>query len=299
MIDPFDPVSATAPGANGSPAQSPPSVEALLFGAGAISADQLGELVRDAVLSERPVAALALERGFANAEMLKTLFANAGVDVSLAEIVGEEAAPVEVAAPAPLEPVAPPLAQPPLDSAPVQVPVPSPVVRASEPVASAIEHPEAFDPPAPSGFEPPAVIHLAPRTTAAESSAPAPPVAPAVPPPVVLAPPIVPSVSLDERVRAAVARAAEGASPEPLPAAAEEAVRPEPAEAGAAFSVLVRLQSGEQVAVDKVGSFERAADLARTLAGRFATAGEWPFVAGRCIRPDAVVSIDVERALEG
>lgn len=66
----------------------------------------------------------------------------------------------------------------------------------------------------------------------------------------------------------------------------------------ATFGVLVRLQTGEQLAVQSASSFEDAVEQAQSLAGRFSRAGEWPFIAGRCIRPEAVVSIDIERSLE-
>jgi hypothetical protein len=62
--------------------------------------------------------------------------------------------------------------------------------------------------------------------------------------------------------------------------------------------VFVRLTSGERV---DVGSFEsldqakeRGAEIARTLASE---SPEWPFVAGRFLRPDTIVSVDVEPEL--
>lgn len=85
------------------------------------------------------------------------------------------------------------------------------------------------------------------------------------------------------------------ADPEPTPAP------PPPAAAqptGQRVKVLVRLTSGERVDAGSFGSLdqakERGAEIARTLA---ADAPEWPFVAGRFLRPDTIVSLDVEPEL--
>lgn len=85
------------------------------------------------------------------------------------------------------------------------------------------------------------------------------------------------------------------AEPEPEPAP------PPPAAAqptGQRVKVFVRLASGERVDAGSFGSLDQAkeqgAEIARTLA---ADAPEWPFVAGRFLRPDTIVSLDVEPEL--
>jgi hypothetical protein len=85
------------------------------------------------------------------------------------------------------------------------------------------------------------------------------------------------------------------ADPEPTP------VPPPPAAAqptGQRVKVLVRLTSGERVDAGSFGSLgqakERGAEIARTLS---AESPEWPFVAGRFLRPDTIVSLDVEPEL--
>jgi hypothetical protein len=97
------------------------------------------------------------------------------------------------------------------------------------------------------------------------------------------------------------------AAPEPTPAP-EPTADPEPAPAppppaatqptGQRVKVFVRLTSGERVDAGSFGSLdqakERGAEIARTLA---AEAPEWPFVAGRFLRPDTIVSLDVEPEL--
>ena len=83
--------------------------------------------------------------------------------------------------------------------------------------------------------------------------------------------------------------------PEPVPAppppAATQAT-------GQRVKVFVRLTSGERVDAGSFGSLdqakERGAEIARALA---ADSPEWPFVAGRFLRPDTIVSLDVEPEL--
>ncbi len=96
-------------------------------------------------------------------------------------------------------------------------------------------------------------------------------------------------------------------APEPVPAAEPE-VEPTPSPApappapaaasGQRVKVFVRLTSGERVDAGTFDGLEgakaRGAEIARTLAGE---APEWPFVAGRFLRPDTIVSLDVEPEL--
>jgi hypothetical protein len=92
-------------------------------------------------------------------------------------------------------------------------------------------------------------------------------------------------------------------APDPEPAADPEPapVPPPPAAAqptGQRVKVFVRLASGERVDTGSFGSLdqakERGAEIACTLAGE---SPEWPFVAGRFLRPDTIVSLDVEPEL--
>ena len=87
------------------------------------------------------------------------------------------------------------------------------------------------------------------------------------------------------------------AEPEPEPApTAPPAAATQPT--GQRVKVLVRLTSGERVDAGAFASLdqakERGAEIARTLA---AESPEWPFVAGRFLRPDTIVSLDVEPEL--
>jgi hypothetical protein len=83
-------------------------------------------------------------------------------------------------------------------------------------------------------------------------------------------------------------------APEPETAPPPAATQP----VGQRIKVFVRLTSGECV---DAGTFsgldeakERGAEIAGTLAG---DSPEWPFVAGRFLRPDTIVSLDVEPEL--
>ena len=86
--------------------------------------------------------------------------------------------------------------------------------------------------------------------------------------------------------------------PEPVPPAAAAAATAAVQPTGQRIKVFVRLTSGECV---DAGTFsgldeakERGAEIAGTLAG---DSPEWPFVAGRFLRPDTIVSLDVEPEL--
>ena len=270
----LDPTNMSPPPGNGSAAvasaeTSPlPSIEALLFNAGAISADQLGELVRDAVLTQRPVTAIVLERGLATQEMLAALQASVGIGI-LPPAPSSDAiasSPVEVS-----------------QEAAFSLAIPPPRVE-PEPVAAVVSQ---LDTP----MEPTAVSD--PRAVAAE-------LVPG-PGPVMTFYQPEPLKSLDECVQAAVARAAQPPPQGPAPVAADApmvaSTEGDPAATTSTFTILVRLQSGERLAADTAATFENAAEVARALAGELARAGEWPLIAGRCIRPDAIVSVDIERPL--
>jgi hypothetical protein len=99
---------------------------------------------------------------------------------------------------------------------------------------------------------------------------------------------------VDEAQLARVASYEPAAGREPAPAPPPAARRP----SGQRITVFVRLTTGERV---DAGTFtgldqakERGAEIARTLA---AESPEWPFVAGRFLRPDTIVSLDVEPEL--
>ena len=281
MIAPFDSENAPVPGANGSPsaAADPPSVEGLLFAAGAISADQLGEVVRDAVLSDRPVAAVAVERGFVTRDALAELLRTSGAHASVAEALGEPevvppaidamlttvAIPVDEGAARAIASVVHPLDAAPQAVATIPAQVPLPAMSAVQQAVAAAANGVA--PAGPAAFA--AVVAVEPLLE------------------------IVPEPTLQEPAREE-APAARPPIDVPLPVKSEAQETSTPS---AAFVVSVRLESGERVAVVTAESLEHATELGRGLVETLSASGEWPFVAGRFIRPGAIVSIDIERAL--
>jgi hypothetical protein len=181
-----------------------------------------------------------------------------------------EAAPVAEAAPAPeVEVHTAPLMAP----APVEEPVELPAVEPAPQPA-----PQPAPEPQPAAAVAPQPVELAP-------------LAPAAPEPVLEAEPA--------DVQPVVVEQPVAIEPEPV-AAPEPVLEAEPAElftpVHSDFRVLVRLRECEGVV--EVGSFRdfgTAMEGAQEVIEQFSTAteGRWPFYAGRFIRPDLIVSVDV------
>ena len=202
---------------------------------------------------------------------------------------------------APVEPAAPVIdyfatdATPAEEPAPVELPEPAPVAPAEPEPAPAVElhtiplmAPADPEPaPEPTALEP--VVELPaiapepePEPVAAVEPEPVvePEPAPFVAPPVELAPEpgaeIVPEVA-----------------PEPISVPElEELFAPKRA---TDFRVVVRLKEGDGVEVGSFRDFGTAMEGAQEVIEQFSTAtdGQWPFYAGRFIRPDLIVSVDV------
>ena len=119
--------------------------------------------------------------------------------------------------------------------------------------------------------------------------------------------------------------AAEGAAWEPSEAPEESAevpiaepsytaeaaaeVEPEPAPAGAGhaeagrgeYELVLRLSDGDRVQIGTFSSLEEAQAQAGEVVKQFSDVkdGSWPFIGGRYLRPETIVSIDVERLDSG
>jgi hypothetical protein len=108
-----------------------------------------------------------------------------------------------------------------------------------------------------------------------------------VPPPAAPAPEIAPPLRMAE-----VEQPAPLAPVEPIAAAP---AAPAPAPVAGMFCVAVRLQGGERVdvlaGVDEQTAQHRAREIVSELAR--ARPDEWPHYAGRFLRPDAILSVDV------
>jgi Type II secretion system (T2SS), protein E, N-terminal domain len=163
------------------------------------------------------------------------------------------------------------------DPVPEPQPEPEPQVDPEpDPVAPAFEAPAAAPAAAVSDFEP-----------AAEPVQPsADPYEPPVEPEPVMAPLATESVTQQtmQQSNGDVPHDFEDDSPPPTPAA------------GGAFRVSIRLTSGERMTVAECAELGEAKGYAKALTKQLgATDGEdWPFVNGRFLKPDTIVSVDVE-----
>jgi hypothetical protein len=208
-----------------------------------------------------------------------------------------EIAPVE------LPQVAEPAPQPEIHAIPLMAPAqPAPVEQpAVELPAMAPPEPELTPELAPAAFVAPQPVELAPVAPTAPEPAPEPtpepidltvvelepvaePVQPALPvvEPVLAAEPAEPLLPVIEPVLAA----------ETAPATElEELFAPKRTD----FQIVVRLKEAEGVAVGSFRDFGTAMEGAQEVIEQFSTAteGQWPFYAGRFIRPDLIVSVDV------
>ena len=179
----------------------------------------------------------------------------------------EEAAPVDDAAPA-------------VEAEPDPEPEPEPVL---EPAAT-------FDAPAPATeFEPPAPAYEAPSTPEPVAPLATEPVAPqSLPETNGQAPHDLEDDLLPPEPAAPVADPvpAETAPEEPAPAALN----------GSGFTVSVRLTSGERLTVSDCADIGEAKGYAKALTKQLGTTDpdDWPFVNGRFLKPDTIISVDIE-----
>lgn len=87
----------------------------------------------------------------------------------------------------------------------------------------------------------------------------------------------------------------EAAMPAPEPVASPEIEELFAPQRSGQFRVVVRLKEGDGVEVGEFRDFGTAMEGAQEVIEQFSTAteGQWPFYAGRFIRPDLIVSVDV------
>jgi hypothetical protein len=178
-------------------------------------------------------------------------------------------APAAFEPPAPVEPVAPP--QPLLpEPEPEPTPEPEPVLHFEQPAAQA--------PPAPEATEPEVVPVAAPEPEAALEPIPFPQPTPAPP-----APPYPPAAEAPE------------VPAEPAPAPEPPAPVQEPVADAVEWRLTIRLANGERVEAGDFADLESAKSEAKTIMAQVADAdsGDWPFVNGRFLKPDTIVSVDI------
>ena len=245
--------------------------------------------------------------------LLRTI--NEAYDLGAAETAPP--APVAPVEPAPVAPVveAPPAPQPVTQAAPAVEPVVAPVVEPIVPVVPVIQV-AAVEPVEPVGPQ----VPVAPEPVAAEPVASAPVVEPPVvepvvepvavqphdegagvwlgqaeptPEPVVPVQPVAPVVVPEPIVPQPVTAPEPVVAPEP-PAAGAPA--PEPVAVPAtevSWAVFLRLADGERLEVGAFPGQDEAFEGARAVVGQIGSDGSWPFFAGRFIRPESIVSVDL------
>jgi hypothetical protein len=239
-------------------------------------------------------------------------------------LVASEAAapaPAAVVEPTPVAPVveAPPAPQPVTQAAPAVEPVIAQVVEPLVPVVPVIQvaavEPEIVEPVGPQ-------VPVAPEPVAAEPVAPAPVVEPVVEPvavqphddgagvwlgqaeptpePAVPVQPVTPVVVPEPVVPQPVAAPEAVVTPEPVvapePQPAAPAPAPEPVavpQADVSWAVFLRLADGERLEVGAFRDQDEAFEGARAVVGQIGADGSWPFFAGRFIRPESIVSVDL------
>jgi hypothetical protein len=175
-------------------------------------------------------------------------------------------------------------------------PEPEVVAFAAEPVAAEPD-PVAAEPEPVAAFEPVAIepepVAPEPEPFTPEPFTPEPEPFAAQPEPVAVA--IEPVSREPEPV---VAPAEPEAQPEPQPAAAADAQVVqfvEPAAIETIARVFVRLSNGERVEAGSFDDMAAAKARAEEVVAQVSTSGNgWPFFGGRYIRPEAVVSVDVD-----
>ena len=298
------PALAPAPAPAPAPAEPPTAaLEPLLLRFGLVSSDQLGEALREHAETGRPVGAIVVERGWVSAADVERLTGSA---------VPPVVSPAPLPAPAPAQapfPTVPAFDELPEPPAPV-FHVVEPVAEEPEPAPLAVAPLEPFAPVAAEpepGPEPdfPTVAPIVPfqgtftpldeaEVESEPAPAPVPVTAPAEPllaaapvDPVVTAPPVSPSEPAPFTVEA-----------EPTPPAVPLPPASTPDLPSVKHLVIARLTTGERVEVNSYADRNAARAEAKALMAYLREGHkDWPFVNGRFIRPESIVSIDLETVL--
>ena len=229
-------------------------------------------------------------------------------------VVPPEAAPLlQVPAPEP-EPVAPAMSEP-VPAEPVepflQVPADEPLPQAEPPMPEPVAPVEPTHAPQPLLVSEP-VVEPEPEPGPAPALEPAATVEPLQAPEIVPAPepvqapePVASPEPLPQPepdpLPAPYPPAAAQPEPEPQPDPAPVAPEPVAPEAPVAeadsvtlFRVLIRLTNGERVDSGDFADLEAAKQHAKSLMSQVADdSGDWPFVSGRFLKPDTIVSVDI------
>jgi hypothetical protein len=173
--------------------------------------------------------------------------------------------------------------------------IPAAAQAEPEPPAMAPEAPLAAPaPPEPEAVAPEQPLAPPPPPEPVEQAVPEIQIIAPAPPPPAPAPAPASAAVEEPAVELPVAESLE--VPAPVPPAVEEPVFELPAVAphAGAFRVVVRLSDGDGVEVGEFRDFGTAMQGAQEVIDQFSHSnGTWPFYAGRFIRPDLIISVDV------
>ena len=215
----------------------------------------------------------------------------------------EPAQPLEVAAPATPEPslTAPAVEEPigpqsPIVPEPPSLPEPQ---AAPEPVPQAEAEPE----PAPVPAEPEAA-RVEPLTSTEPAAAPVPVSSPdpaPAPEPVNAPEPQGPAEPAPAPIPLPEPVSPPPSAPYPPAASAPAVADAPPPTGGTLHEVTIRLANGERVEAGTFQDLGAAKECAKALMAQVAAAGpgEWPFVSGRFLKPDTIVSVDIAELAGG
>jgi hypothetical protein len=235
--------------------------------------------------------------------------------------VYEEPAVTSALEPEPeLEPEPAPVPVPEAEAMPEPEPMPEPVAAAPEPGLQIVPEPEpepiietpayepelepvaSFEPATAPAFEPPAVEFQAPAASEPDVPLVTEPLAPQAVPQTNGAVPhdfedglLAPD---PEPVEPAEVAEPTEVAPVEAPAPAPPAPAAQPPVGGGAFRVSIRLTSGEGMIVAECADIGEAKGYAKAMTKQLAATDpdDWPFVNGRFLKPDTILSVDVEES---
>ena len=183
---------------------------------------------------------------------------------------------------------------------PAPVPVVEPAFVQPSPAQPSPAEPQPAPEPAPPVAPEPAAEPVAPVSTE-PTAAPAPPPAPEPTLPAEPQPPLVPPAPEPFPLQDPAPSSTPPAEPYP-PAAVQPAPAPPAGPPGEpAYRVTVRLVNGERVEAGTFPDLPSAQECAKALMAQVAAAaqGEWPYVSGRFLKPDTIVSVDIAEHAPG
>lgn len=279
------------------------SIETLLLREKLVTPDQIAHAMTVQVATGKTIEEVVRENGWVSEADLARLLqhVNPHAEPTPAVVEAPEApkvvelpvvAPFPTVVPEPVQQVtAPEPGQPVVAVEPEPAPATQVVVPQPEPVAPQIVVPE----PVQQVVEPEPVQEIVEPEPAPQVVVPQPVHTVPVPEPV--QPVTAPEPMQPEPVQAppAVQPVAAPAPVEPVVAAPEPLGTEEPVASPALqVHVMLRLTNGERIQMESFEDKDAARQFALELSRELALSADWPFIGGRFVRPEAVVSIDID-----